>query len=422
MKNSRRVVITGLGVVSPIGIGKEIFWTNLIAGKSGVDYVSSFDAVPFPCRVAAEVRTFDSSRFMSSKAAKRLSRCSQLSVAAARLALEDAGLGTEVASKAQRVGVCFGTSVSGISDIGENNHRAFLATRAADLNPMAMLEFPAHAATSHVARELSVSGPSTTIASGCASGLDAVLWGASEIGRGRVDMAIVGAADAPITEFIFSLFSAGNFLATWEGPPSQASRPYDLLRSGLVLAEASAALILEEMDHAHERNATIHGEVVGTGSSSEGGFAGRAVEVYRQSLEAAMAMALGAAGKSSLEIDHINSHGNSTKTDDAAETAAFKDVLGEHAYRVPITSIKGAVGQPLAAGGILQIASAALSITSGHVPPTINQEHLDPECDLDYVPNHSRIARVRNVLVHSHSLGGYLPGSHTAIVISAPPI
>jgi 3-oxoacyl-[acyl-carrier-protein] synthase II len=422
MKNSRRVVITGLGVVSPIGIGKETFWANLIAGKSGVDYVSSFDAGPYPCQVAAELRGFDPSRFMASKAAKRLSRCSQLSVAAARLALEDSGVGTEVSSRAQRVGVCFGTSVSGIADIGEGNHRAFLANRGTDLNPIAMLEFPAHAATSNVALELSVSGPSTTIASGCASGLDTVLWGASEIGRGRVDMAIVGAADAPITEFIFSLFSAGNFLATWDGPPSQASRPYDLLRSGLVLAEASAALILEELDHAQARGATIHGEVGGTGSSSEGGFDGSAIEIYRQSLDAAMTMALDAAGKSALEIDHINSHGNSTKTDDAAETAAFKDVFREHAYRVPITSIKGAVGQPLAAGGILQIASAALSITVGHVPPTINQEQLDPECDLDYVPNHSRVARIRNVLVHSHSLGGFLPGSHTAIVISAPPI
>ena len=235
-------------------------------------------------------------------------------------------------------------------------------------------------------------------------------------------MAIVGAADAPITEFIFSLFSAGKFLATWDGRPSQASRPYDLLRSGLVLAEASAALILEDLDHAQARGATILGEVVGTGSSSEGGLDGRVAEIYRRGLEAAMVMALTAAGRHPLQIDHINAHGNSTKTDDAAETAAFKGVFGEHAYKVPVTSIKGAVGQPLAAGGILQLVAAALSIASGCVPPTINQEQLDPECDLDYVPNESRVARIKNVLVHSHSLGGFLPGSHTAIVISAPPI
>src|SRR5262249_55591089 len=162
-----------------------------------------------------------------------------------------------------------------------------LAKGIGDLNPMAMLEFPAHAATSHVARELSISGPSTSIASGCASGLDAVLWGSSEIRRGTIDMAIVGAADAPITEFIFSLFAAGKFLATWDGPPARASRPYDLLRSGLVLAEASAALILEDLDRAQARGANIFGEVVGTGSSSEGGLEGRVTEIYRRGLEAA---------------------------------------------------------------------------------------------------------------------------------------
>jgi len=422
MRNSRRVVITGLGIVSPIGIGKDTFWQNLIAGKSGVDCIMAFDCSRSACQVAGEVRGFDISNYMLPKAGKKLSRCSQFSVAAARLALKDSDLTVPFSSGADRVGVCFGTSVNGIADIGEDNHRTFLTTGVADLNPLAMLEYPAHAATSHVARELSISGPSTTIASGCASGLDTVLWGASEVGRGRIDLAIVGAADAPVTEFIFSLFCAGGFLATWQGPPSQASRPYDLLRSGLVLAEASAALILEELEHARARGATIYGEVIGMGNSTEGGFGGRIADVYRQSLQAAMATALNSAGISPRQLDHINSHGNSTKTDDAAETAAFKRLLGDHAYKVPITSIKGAVGQPLAAGGILQIAAAVLSITFGCVPPTINQELSDPECDLDYVPNHSRVARINNVLVHSHSLGGVVPGSHTAVVIGAPPI
>jgi 3-oxoacyl-[acyl-carrier-protein] synthase II len=422
MKKSHRVVITGLGVVSPIGIGKDAFWENLIAGRSGVDYITAFDPSPYPCQVAAEVRGFDISRFMTSKAAKKLSRCSQLSVAAARLALEDSHLATPFAVGTQRIGVCFGTSVSGMADIGENSHRAFLTTGVTDLNPLAMLEFPAHAATSHVARELSISGPSTTVASGCASGLDAVLWGASQVTQGRIDVSIVGAADAPLTEFILSLFCAGKFLATWQGPPGQASRPYDLLRSGLVLGEASAALVLEDLEHASARGASIYGEITGTGSSSEGGFHGRIADVYRKGLETAIANALSSAGVCPEHLDHINSHGNSTKTDDAAETAAFKRVLGDHAYKVPITSIKGAVGQPLAAGGILQIAAAVLSMTFGYAPPTINQELRDPECDLDYVPNEGRVARIKNVLVHSHSLGGLLPGSHTAVVLGAPPI
>jgi 3-oxoacyl-[acyl-carrier-protein] synthase II len=422
MRNSRRVVVTGLGVVSPIGIGKDAFWQSLIAGRSGVRHVNSFDPAPYQCHVAAQVHDFDVSRFMTPKAATRLSRCSQLSVAAARLALEDSHLGALFTPNANRVGVCFGTSVSGIADIGEDSHRSFLKTGPSDLHPLAMLEFPAHAATSHVARELSICGPSTTIASGCASGLDAVLWGTSEVGRGRVDIAIAGAADAPVTEFLFGLFSAGNFLATWQGPPDQASRPYDLLRSGLVLAEGSAAVILEELDHALARGATIYGEVIGTGNSTEGGFTGRTGGIYRKSLEAAITGAIASADLSSRELDHINSHGNSTKSDDASETAAFKDLLGDHAYNIPISSIKGAIGQPLAAAGVLQIVAAVLSIVSGRVPPTINQKVRDPECNLDYVPNRSRVARIRNALVHAHSLGGRLPGSHTAVIVSGPPI
>jgi 3-oxoacyl-[acyl-carrier-protein] synthase II len=420
MRNSRRVVITGLGVVSPIGIGKDTFWQNLIAGKSGVDYITAFDTSPYPCQVAAEVRDFVPTDFMTRGSARKLSRCSQLSLAAARLAIDDSNLETPFTSLTNRVGVCFGTAANGTADIGENNHRAFLKLGAAELSPLAMLELPAHASTSHIARELSVSGPSTTIASGCASGLDAILWGTSQVQSAQVDIAIAGAADAPLTEFMFSLFSAGNFLATWQGPPSRASRPYDLLRSGLVLAEGSAALILEDLEHARARSANIYAEIVGTGNASEGGFQGRIADVYRQSLETAMTKALAAADMPAEQLDHINSHGNSTQTDDAAETAAFKSLLGDHAYRIPITSIKGAVGQPLAAAGVLQITAAALSIAFGCVPPTINQELPDPACDLDYVPNESRPARLRKVLVHSHSLGGVIPGSHSVVVIGSP--
>jgi 3-oxoacyl-[acyl-carrier-protein] synthase II len=419
MRASRRVVITGLGVVSPIGIGKDAFWQNLIAGKSGVDYISTFDP-PYPCQIAAEVKTFSPADFMSRRSARQLSRCSQLSLAAAQLAIADSHLQTPFTSPTNRVGVCFGTSANGTPDIGENNHRAFLKLSAAGLSPLAMLELPAHASTSHVAREFCVSGPSTTIASGCASGLDSVLWGTSLLQSGQVDIAIVGAADAPLTQFIFSLFSAGNFLATWEGPPNRASRPYDLLRSGLVLAEGSAALILEDLEHAHARGANIYAEILGTGNASEGGFRGRIADVYCQTLQLAMTKALAAADLLPEQLDHINAHGNSTQTDDAADTAAFKGLLRDHAYRISITSIKGAVGQPLAAAGVLQITAAALSIAFGCVPPTINQELRDPACDLDYVPNKSRQARLRKVLVHSHSLGGVIPGSHSAVVIGHP--
>src|SRR3990170_8829251 len=270
MKSKRRVVITGLGVVAPNGIGKDAFWENLIAGKSAVDWITSFDTTPYPCKVAAEVRDFDPTDFMSARTARNLSRCTHLAMAASHLAVADAGLKTPLPRRGERAGVCFGTSANGTGDIGENNHRNFLTTGTANLNPLAMLEIPAHAATSHIARALSIIGPSTSIASGCATGLDTVLWGTSEITRGQLDLAIVGASDAPVTEFIFSLFCAGKFLATWQESPRLASRPYDLLRSGLVLAEGSAALVLEDFDHAVARGADIYAEIAGTGNSSEG--------------------------------------------------------------------------------------------------------------------------------------------------------
>lgn len=415
MANRRRVVITGLGVIAPNGIGKQAFWDALLAGKSGVDWIRSFDASRYPCKVAGEVHDFVPTDFMPIKTARRISRCSQLALAATRLALHDAGIESP-SCRGLRTGICFGTSASGIADIGEDNHRRFLAGRT-DLNPLAMLEYPAHATTSHIAEAFSISGPSTTISSGCATGLDAIAWGMSEIQNGRLNVAIVGAADAPVTEFIFSLFCAGRFLASWDDGPTRASRPYDLLRSGLVLAEAGVTIVLEDLELAVARGHLPYAELLGAGNASEGGFAGGSFRIYQHALETALRNALRSAGVLPSHIDHVNSHGNSTKNDDAAETAAYKGVLGSHAYKVSITSIKGALGQPLAAGGALQLASAAMSIRHNLVPPTINQEVPDPDCDLDYVPNHARVARIRLALVHSHSLGGVVPGSHTAMVL-----
>jgi len=419
LRRSRRVVITGLGVVAPNGIGKDAFWSALVAGKSGIDYISGFDASPHPCKVAGEIRDFDPLDFMKARMAKRLSRCSQLGVAAAHLAAEDAGLDANMAVFGARAGVCFGTSTAGSGDVGETNHKRFLSDRTAALNPLAMLEFSAHATTSHVVEALTIAGPSTTVASGCATGLDALRWGTSQIQTGHLGIAVVGAVDAPVTEFIFSLFCAGPFLTRWSGEPSKASRPYDLLRSGLVLAEASACIVLEDYDLALARNVRIYGEILGTGSCAEGAFPGKPDEVYRLGLEQVFLAAFSNAGIPLKSLDHINSHGNSTQSDDAAETAVYKKLLGERAYAVPITSIKGAVGQPLAAGGLLQVMSAALSFEREELPPTINYEVPDPLCDLDYVPNISRIARIKIAFVHSHSLGGPVPGSHAAAVLGA---
>jgi 3-oxoacyl-(acyl-carrier-protein) synthase len=356
---------------------------------------------------------------MSSRLRKSLGRFSQLALASAAQAASDAGVSAEIAKRSDRAGICFGTAASGTGDIGEDNFRNFISSGVMGVNPLAMLEFSAHAAASHIARTLSVAGPSTSIASGCATGLDTVVWGSSAIRSGQLDIAIVGASDAPITEFVFSLFCAGKFLSQWDGAPERASRPYDLLRSGMVLGEGAAALILEDLDHALARGARIYCEVLGVGSANEGGIEGGTRAVYQRGLERALIVALADARLVPGDLDHIHSHGNSTRNDDAAETQAYKALLGDHAYRISITSIKGSIGQPLAAGGVLQLASLALSIANREVPPTANLDTPDPECDLDYVPEQKRVARIRRALAHSHSLGGVLPGTHTVVVVGA---
>jgi 3-oxoacyl-[acyl-carrier-protein] synthase II len=419
-RKSRRVVITGLGVIAPNGIGRQAFWRGLLSGNSAVRPIGAFDPSPYPCKVAAEVRDFEASDFLPPRLYKGLGRFTQFAIASAVMAVEDAGIRPGVTKRGDRVGVCFGTAASGMGDIGERSYKTFMSRGAQRLSPFASLEFSAHAAASHIASILSVSGPSTSITSGCATGLDTVHWGASLIRSGQLDTAIVGASDAPLTEFIFSLFCAGEFLSTWQGPAESASRPYDLHRSGLVLGEGAGALVLEDLDSAQSRGARIYCEIGGVGAASEGGFTGRPRDIYQQGLEHAIADSLTNARLRRFEVDHIHSHGNSTRNDDAAETAAYKSLFGEHAYRLSITSIKGAIGQPLAAGGILQLASLALALFTQQIPPTINRDVPDPECDLDYVPRSSRIARIRCALAHSHSLGGVLPGTHTAVLVLAP--
>ena len=409
----RRVVITGLGVVAPNGIGKDAFWQNLIAGKSAVDWISAFDPTPYPCKVAAEVRNFNPTDFISARKAKMMGRFSQFAVAATRLAIEDAGF---TRKRLARAAICLGTAAQGIGDLGEAAHQEFLSRGWKSMEPSIGIEYTAHAATAHVQEELEVSGPTTTIASACCTGIDSIAWGVEQIRAGVVDVALVGATEAPISEFIFSTFILGGYLCTWEGLPSQASRPYDLLRSGLVLSEGGAVLILEELDNALDRDASVYAEVLGYGSASEAN-GGRRQEKYVAALEQAIRTTLQSSHLTPLEIDYICAHANSTKFDDKSEAAAHRAAFGSCAYRIPISSIKSMLGQPFAASGVMQAVATTLAIQHQVVPPTINYEVPDPECDLDYVPNRARMARIRRAIFHSHSLGGHLPGSHAAMAV-----
>jgi 3-oxoacyl-[acyl-carrier-protein] synthase II len=422
MTDRRRIVITGLGVLAPNGIGHAAFWNNLIHGVSGIRRISSFDVSSLATTVAGEITRFDPLDYMPKHLALSTARFSQLALAAAVLAVRDAQLPEHLGSSFPHAAVCCGSSANAAADLAESAHRRFVLLRSSRLAAATPLELPAHAATAHVSQLLGTIGPLSTLSSGCSTGLDVVAWGLAQIRNSFCDLVIAAATEAPLSEFSVALFDAAGITSRWKGPPHAASRPYDALRTGLVLAEAAGAVVLEELDHALARGVPIYAELLGYGSASEAGLPAHRRETYAKGLELAVRAALDASHLSPPAVDYINAHGNSTRDDDAADTIAYKTVFGPRAYNVPISSIKSVIGQPFSAAGILQVAATALTIRHQLVPPTINLTHPDPDCDLDYVANRSRRARVNLALIHAHSLGPPVPGSHTALVLRRSPL
>jgi 3-oxoacyl-[acyl-carrier-protein] synthase II len=401
----RRVVITGVGVVAPNGIGKDAFWQNLIAGKSAVDWITAFDPAPYPSRIAAEVKVFNPQKFMSPKRARQLWRFSQFAVASAVMAVEDASI--KIAETvATETSVCFGTSINGMGT-AEQSHATFLEKGPDQVRPHILLECPPHASASHVAIELGITGPTLTISSNCCTGLDVIDAGYKQIVSGRSDVAIVGGCEAPIFPFSFATFSAVRLLSTRNDNPKKASRPYDMLRDGLVLGEGGGAVVLEEMEFARGRGAPIYAEVAGYASATEQTDM-RKTDTTGETLAAAIRRALRNAGIHESEIDYVNAHGSSVPDYDICDTNAFKTVFGHKVFNIPISSIKSMLGQAISVSGMFQVISSCLAIRDSIIPPTINQEVPDPLCDLDYVPNKARTCRVNQVLMNSHGIGGSL--------------
>ena len=402
MRNGHRVVITGIGVVAPNGIGKQAYWEGLVAGKSGVDWITEFDTDPYPCKVAAKVQDFSANDFVSHKQARHMGRFSQFAVAACRMALDDAALDLSPSVARQAV-VCFGTS--GGAPIFEQAAVSLQIGGMKAVDPWTALEYPPHAPASYISIELGITGPTISVSSNCCTGLDALQTAALQIRSGRTRVALTGSSEAPISPALFATFSALGALSKRSDDPTRASRPYDLLRDGLVIGEGAAGFVLEEMEHACDRGAIIYAEIRGFGGASE------AIDMRKGDLTGkVMAKAISSAvfdsGLKPSDIDYVNAHGSSLPDFDVCDSNAFKEALGAHAYKIPISSIKSMIGQPFAAAGSLQAAAACMSILNQKVPPTINQEVPDPRCDLDYVPNVSRVARVRNVLANGHGFGG----------------
>lgn len=406
----RRVVITGLGVVAPNGIGKDAFWQSLVAGKSAVDYITAFDPSPFPCKVAAEVRNFNPAEFMSQRRAKEIWRFSQFGVAAARMALEDAKL--EITPRnSERVAACFGTCVNGFEKI-EGTHITFLNMGYDKIPYLSTLEYSTHAPVTHVSIEFGIKGPTMTVASGCSTGLDVIKWGYDEIQAGAVSAVIAGTTEAPLSPLCFATFCALNVLSKRNQVPAKSSRPYDLHRDGIVLGEGGGAVVLESLESALHRGASTYAEVLGYGIASEALHL-RKVDFSGAALVQAIRQALATAHLSPSDIDYVNSHGNSLPDYDVCETNAFKTAFGQRAYSIPISSIKSMIGQAISASGTFQAVASALTIRHGVIPPTINYDTPDPACDLDYVPNRARVARVQHVLANAHSVGG----THSVLVL-----
>lgn len=399
-----RVVVTGMGAISPLGSSVKQLWEGFLAGRSGIRRITQFDASELPCQIAGEIPDFDVSPFMDRKEARRIPRCGQIALAAAFEAVRDACL-PEAMPEPERSGVVFGTAIGGADRIDEGI--STLRTQGYNrLNPFVVPASIPNLAAFLIAHQFRCLGPNSTIVTACATGTQVVGEAAEFIRRGAADVIITGGTEALIKDFAIGGFSAMRALPTsFNDNPEAASRPFDAKREGFIFSEGAAALVLESLDHALKRGAPIYAELIGQASSTDA-FHLAAPDPEAAGPIRAMRWALQDAGVKPEEVDYINAHGTSTPLNDPTETKAIKAVFGEHAYRVAISSTKSMIGHAMGASGTLEALACLLAIKHGWIPPTINYENPDPECDLDYVPNTARQQTVNVALSNSFGLGG----------------
>src|SRR5215210_2894481 len=384
----RRVVITGMGAVSPLGLDAPSTWQAALAGESGIDFIKSFDASGYPVRVAAEVKDFEPPDVVSPKEARRLDRNVLFAVAAGKEALDDASLDSQY--DPERFGITFGSAIGGF--LGIMQQHEVLQERGPDrVSPYFLPSVLVDSASGQLAISLGLRGPNYAPVSACATGSHSVGAGGTE---------------ACMHPLILAGFCAMRGLAAEEEYPPRASRPFDATRAGFVIGEGAVALLLEELDAARARGATIYAEVLGYGTSNDA-YHLAAPEPEATGVALMMRSALERAGVEPTRVGYINAHGTSTPLGDAAETKAIKDVFGDHAHRLAVSSTKSMMGHCFGAAGALEAQMAALAVHHGILPPTINYEHPDPACDLDYVPNEAREAKVDVALSNAMGLGGH---------------
>ena len=404
--DGRRVVITGMGGLTCLGNSVAEFWQGCLEGRSGIDYLSLISPevyMNYPVHIAGEVHGFDPTDYMDRRDARRMARFSQLAVAATRQAIDDAGLDIDRAD-GERVGVLIGNGIGGIPQTDEAM-RTILSRGGMRVDPLYLPKMLPNMAAAQVSMIFGARGFSNTIMTACAASTQALGEARDAIRLGRAEVMLAGGTEAGISELGLSGFSVMRALSTRNDPPQKASRPFDAGRDGFVAAEGAAMLVLEELDHARARGARILAELAGYAACNEGYH----VVAPRPDGEGAvrtMRWALEDAGLQPEDVDYINAHGTSTPLNDLSETLAIKAVFGENAYRVPISSTKSMIGHALGASGALEALACVMTLQTGIIHPTINQEERDPQCDLDYVPNETRRATVRTILKNSFGFGG----------------
>ena len=400
----RRVVITGMGLVSPIGIGKEAFHESLRSGKSGVTNITRFDPSEVPVKIAAEVNGFDPHQFMNAKTVRRTDRCSQYGIAAARLAVEDAAIDLSREDR-ERVTVFMGTAIAG-GEFAEQQHTILVKRGPRRLSPLLSIIFYNDSCVAQICIELELKGGSVTLSGACAASSTAIGYAFNRIRDNHVDVILAGGVEAPIMITFVATVGKLGAMSRRNDQPERASRPFDRERDGFVLGEGSCILVLEELNHALKREAHIYAEISGVGTSTDA-YHMTFPEPSAEQACRAMRMALVDAQTLPREIDYINAHGSSTPTNDIVETNAIKQVLGAHAYNVAVSSTKSIYGHPMGAAGAMDLAATCLAIEEDFIPPTINYEFPDPGCDLDYTPNQARTARINAALSNSFGFGGH---------------
>ena len=404
LNGRRRVVITGLGAVTPLGKDVESTWESLLAGHSGAGPITQFDSTGFNVHFACEVKDFEPTDYIDRKQARRMDRFAHLVVGAARQAEADSGL--EIEPEAARIGAAIATGIGGLKAF-QDCHSELLERGPDRVNPFSIPEIIPNMGAAWVSMQLGTKGPLSSQCTACAASNMAIGDGLDAIRLGRADVMFCGGTEAPVTEVGIAGFSAMRALSRRNDDPEAASRPFDAGRDGFVMGEAGAVVVLEELEHARARGAKIYAELLGYGVSSDAQHITEP-DPTGQNPARSMTMAFGDAGIDPGEIDYVNAHGTSTPLGDASETRVLKLALGEeNARKTPVSSTKGATGHCLGAAGAVEAIFCTLAVDRGALPPTINYEEPDPKCDLDYIPNEAREADVRTAVSNSFGFGGH---------------